>query len=328
MKRLITAMTTGIACLALVTSAALAQGKPEKADITIGLPVTTSTFLPIYLANEQGYFKKEGLNVKIIAFHGGTDLVRGMIAGAVDVGVTSLAGVTVGIKAGQPLRVFYGGFNMAVFDWYAVKGIKSMADTKGKRFGISRIGSSTDLLTRYALKVSGVDPKSVTMIQGGGSAPRLAAMDAGQIDVNIFAPPDKFIAADKGYHLIFRQRDIAPDYPFHVFFATQDFIKKDPNTIKALLRAVVKGIRTAKADKKLAEKVLVDSVGVNPKLAGRTYDDFIDKIYEDGRLPSDKGMKTFWELGLMSGKYKTAWPTSRYLDPTYINSYSKWKPVK
>ncbi len=201
MKRLITAMTAGIACLALATSAALAQGKPEKADITIGLPVTTSTFLPLYLAQQQGYFKSEGLNVKIIAFHGGTDLVRGMIAGAVDVGVTSLAGVTVGIKAGQPLRVFYGGFNMAVFDWYAVKSIKSMADTKGKRFGISRIGSSTDLLTRYALKVSGVDPKSVKIVQGGGSNPRLAAMDAGQIDVNIFAPPQKFIAADKGYNL-------------------------------------------------------------------------------------------------------------------------------
>ena len=205
MKRLIAAVTAGVACAALLTGAAFAQGKPEKTDITIGLPVTTSTFLPIYMAKQQGYFKKEGLNVKIIAFHGGTDLVRGMIAGAVDVGVTSLAGVTVGIKAGQPLRVFYGGFNMAVFDWYAVKSIKSMADTKGKRFGISRIGSSTDLLTRYALKVSGVDPKSVKIIQGGGSNPRLAAMDAGQIDVNIFAPPQKFIAADKGYNRIFRQ---------------------------------------------------------------------------------------------------------------------------
>jgi NitT/TauT family transport system substrate-binding protein len=328
MKRLITAMTAGIACLALTTSAALAQGKPEKADITIGLPVTTSTFLPVYMAKQQGYFKDEGLNVKIVAFHGGTDMVRGMIAGAVDVGVTSLAGVTVGIKAGQPLRVFYGGFNMTVFDWYAVKGIKSMADTKGKRFGISRIGSSTDLLTRYALKVSGVDPKSVKIIQGGGSNPRLAAMDAGQIDVNIFAPPQKFTAADKGYNLIFRQSDIAPDYPFHVFFSTQDFIKKHPNTIKALLRAIVRGIRTAKADKKLSEKVLEDQVGIGAKYAGRTYDDFINKIYEDGRLPSAKGMKAFWNLGLMSGKYKSAWPKSRYLDPTYINSYNKWKPKK
>lgn len=328
MKRLITGLATGITCLALVTSAAQAQGKPEKADLTIGLPVTTSTFLPIYLAKQQGYFKDEGLNVKIVAFHGGTDLVRGMIAGAVDVGVTSLAGVTVGIKAKQPLRVFYGGFNMAVFDWYAVKGIKSMADVKGKRFGISRVGSSTDLLTRYALKVNGIDPKSVKIVQGGRSSPRLAAMDSGQIDVNIFAPPETFIAADKGYNRILRQSDIAPDYPFHVFFSTQDFIKSNPNTIKAILRSFVRAVRTAKADKKLSEKVLVDQVGIDPKFAGRTYDEIIDNIYEDGRLPSDKGMKAFWDLGLMSGKYKEPWPKSRYLDPTYMNSYNEWKPKK
>lgn len=328
MKRLITAMTAGVAGLALMTSAALAQGKPEVSDITIGLPVTTSTFLPVYMAKQEGYFKKEGLNVKIVAFHGGTDLVRGMIAGAVNVGVTSLAGVTVGIKAGQPLRVFYSGLNMTVFDWYAVKGIKSMADTKGKRFGISRIGSSTDLLTRYALKVSGVNPKSVTFIQGGGSNPRLAAMDAGQIDVNIFAPPQKFIAADKGYNLIFRQSNIAPDYPFHVFFAMQSFIKKNPNTIKAILRAYVKGVRKAKADKQLSEKVLEEQVGIKAKYAGRTYDDFIGKIYEDGRLPSAAGMKAFWNMGIMSGKYKSAWPKSRYLDPTYIDTYNQWKPKK
>lgn len=326
MKRLIVAMTAGVACLSLATAAALAQGKPEKADITIGLPVTTSTFLPIYMAKHEGYFKQEGLNIKIVAFHGGTDMVRGMIAGAVDVGVTSLAGVTVGIKAGQPLRVFYAGLNMTVFDWYAVKSIKSMADTEGKRFGISRVGSSTDLLTRYALKDSGVDPKSVKIVQGGGSNPRLAAMDAGQLDVNIFAPPQKFIAADKGYNRIFRQADIAPDYPFHVFFATQDFIKSHPNTIKAVLRAFVKGVRKAKADKTLSEKVLEEAVGIKAQYAGRTYDDFIGEVYEDGRMPSDKGMKAFWELGLMSGKYKSAWPKSRYLDPTYIDSYNEWKP--
>jgi len=328
MTRLTAITTAGVACLTLLTGNAFPQGKPEKPNLTIGLPVTTSTFLPLYLAEYQGYFKNEGLNVKIVAFHGGTDMVRGMIAGAVDVGVTSLAGVTVGIKAKQPLRVFYGGFNMTVFDWYAVKSIKSLADAKGKRFGISRIGSSTDLLTRYALKVNGIDPKSVQIIQGGRSSPRLAAMDSGQIDVNIFAPPETFIAADKGYNRILRQSDIAPDYPFHVFFATQDFIKSNPNTIKAILRSFVRAVRTAKADKKLSEKVLVDKVGIDPKFAARTYDEIIDKIYEDGRLPSDKGMKAFWELGLMSGKYKEAWPKSRYLDTTYLNSYSEWKPAK
>lgn len=328
MHRTLKTIAAGLAGLALMAGSASAQGKPEKTDITVGLPVTTSTFLPLYLAQEEDMFKQQGLNVKIVAFHGGTDLVRAMIAGSVDVGVTALAGVTLGIAAGQPLKVFYGGFDMAVFDWYAVPSIKSMADTKGKRFGVSRLGSSTDFLTRYALEISGVDPKSVKIVQGGGSVSRLAAMAAGQLDVNILAPPEKFIAADKGYNLIFRQTQIAPDYPFHVFFATEKFLKSNPNTVKALLRAHVKGIRLAKADKARALKVLEDKVKLDKKYAGRTYDDFIGNIYEDGHLPSDKGMAAFWKIGMMSGQYKEPWPKSRYLDSTFLDSYNQWKPAK
>jgi ABC-type nitrate/sulfonate/bicarbonate transport system substrate-binding protein len=328
MKRLLKSITAGVACIAALGGSALAQDKPEKTEITVGLPVTTSTFLPLYLAQDEGYFKNQGLNVKIVAFHGGTELVRAMIAGAVDVGVTSLAGVTIGIKAGQPIKVFYGGFDMALFDWYAVKSIKSMADTKGKRFGVSRLGSSTDFLTRYALQNSGVDPKSVQIIQGGGSIPRLAAMDAGQLDVNILASPEKFIAADKGYNLVYKQTQIAPDYPFHVFFATEGFLKKDANTVKALLRGFVKGVRNAKADKARSVETLEKRVKLDKKYAGRAYDDFIGKIYEDGRLPSAKGMQTFWKIGMMSGEYKTPWPESRYLDSTFIDSYNQWKPTK
>lgn len=329
MKKLTTGLLALLAAVVLPAGMAAAQDAPEKAKITIGLPVTTSTFLPLYMADEAGYFEEEGLDVEIVAFRGGTDLVRGMIAGAVDVGVTSLAGVTVGIAAEQPLKVFYGGFNMAVFDWYAVEGIDSIEAAKGKRFGVTRVGSSTDFLTRYALQQKGLDPaKDVQIIQGGGSVERLAAMEAGQIDVNIFATPEKFMAADAGYTPILKQTDIAPDYPFHVFFATEEFIGGNPNTIKAILRGFVKGVRMAKSDKDAAVKVLVDRVGMEEAYAARGYDDFIDNVFEDGHLPSEAGMKAFWDIGIESGEFTEAWPTERYLDPTFIDSYEQWKPAE
>jgi NitT/TauT family transport system substrate-binding protein len=319
-----------IAALVAATYAPVTvYAEPEVSELTIGLPVTTSTFLPLYVAEENGYFQDEGIDVDIVAFKGGTDLVRGMIAGAVEVGVTSLAGVNVGIAAEQPLKAFYGGFNMAVFDWYAVEGITSVADSQGKRWGVSRLGSSTDLLTRFALQNAGLDPDTdVTIVQGGGSPPRLAAMDAGQLDVNIFAPPEKFIAAEEGYNLILRQADLAPDYPFHVFFTTEDFLANNPETIKAILRASVRGIRAAKANKDAAVSVLVDRVGLDAAYAGRTYDDFIEMIFEDGRMPSAEGMKAFWDLGIMSGDYDAAWDEEKYLDRTYIDSFDDWKPAE
>lgn len=315
------------AALGFAFVAGPAHAKPEKAKITIGLPVTAATFLPLYLAEDEGLFKKEGLDVKVIAFRGGTALVKAMIGGNVDIGLTSLAGVNVGIAAKQPLKVFYAGFNMAIFDWYATPKIKSMKDVKGTKWGISRYGSSTDFLTRYALAARGLNPEAdVKIIQGGRSSTRLAAQKAGQLDVNIFIAPETFMAADIGYNRILRQTDLAEDYPFHVYFAKEDFIAKNPNTIIALLRAHVRGVRLAKSDKERSLKSLRKHIKMDPKYLGRTYDSFINFIHEDGRLPSEKGLDVFFDMGVKSGTYKEKWPKSRYWMSKFADSYNQWKP--
>jgi len=308
-------------------AAGSADAKPEKSKITIGLPVTAATFLPLYIAEDEGFLKSEGLDVKIIAFRGGSALVKAMIAGNVDIGLTSLAGVNIGIAAKQPLKAFYAGFNMAVFDWYSNPKIKTMKDVKGSKWGISRYGSSTDFLTRYALSSRGLDPtKDVKIIQGGRSSTRLAAQKAGQLDVNIFIAPQTFMAAEAGYNLLLKQTDLAADYPFHVYFSKENFIKKNHQTILALLRAHVKGVRVAKTDKARALKSLGKHIRMDPKYLGRTYDSFIGFIHEDGRLPSQKGLDVFFDMGVKSGTYKSKWPKSRYWNPKYVDSYNKWKP--
>jgi len=327
MNRLSRVLTAAVAATLAVATSAAAQVTPEKPKVTIGLPVHTSTFLPLYMAEEAGFFHEEGLDAEIVAFRGGTEVVRGMVAGAVDIGVGAFAEALVGIESGQPIKVFYGGFNMAVFDWYSVPSIKTLEQAKGARFGITTVGSSTDFLTRYALSSRGLDPRrDVRIVQGGGSGPRMAAMAAGQLDVNIFATPEKFMAADQGYNLLMRQTDIAEDYPFHVFYAKQDFLTTRPNTAKAVLRAFVKGVRLAKADKDRSVKLLVAKTGIEEKYSARAYDDFIGKIYEDGRMPSEAGMTAFWNMGIQNGTYKEAWSPDRYLFPAFMQTYNEWKP--
>lgn len=319
----------GLALLAgaLASSPAWAQGKPEKTSVTIGLPVTTSTLLPLYLAEEEGYFKKEGLDVKLVAFRGGSSMVMGLVADSVQVGVGALTGVMAGINAGQDLNVFYGGFNMAIFDWYAVPKIKTFKDAAGARIGVSTYGSSTDFLTRYALKLNGINPKmGAQIIQGGASAGRMAAMDSGQLDINILAPPEKFLARERGYNLVLRQTDLAPDYPFHVFFATKSYIAQNPNTLRAVLRAAIRGMRLAKSDKQRSIKVLVARVGIDPKYAERTYDEIVQGMFEDGHLPGDAGMNAFFDSGIEAGVYKDRWPKEKYWNGQFQKSYGDWKP--
>lgn len=300
----------------------------EKPHLNIGLISTTATYLPLYVALDEGLFTKEGLQVDLLNFRGGSDLIKALVAGSIDVGVVSLAEVTAGIDAGQPLKAFYGGFNVPAFSWYAAPSIKTIADAKGKRFGVTQFGSSTDFLTRYALVANGLDPeRDVQIVQGGDSPTRLAAMKAGQIDVNIFAPPDTFIAADQGYKMIFSQKDLAPDYPYHTFAAAESFIADDPNTLRALLRGFIRGLRLAKQDKELAMRALAKRVKMDPKYVEPTYQDFIGYLYEDGRLPSEKGLQTFFEMGIRAGRFKQRWPSQKYWNPAFAETFDQWKPA-
>ncbi len=200
--------------------AGAAEIKPEKIKIKVGMSLNSSTFLPVYLAIDQGFFKKEGLDVELVTFTGGSELIKGVVSGSIDIGYSGLASLSLGIDAGQKMKVFYAGNNSPEFYWYAIPKIKSFAESKGKRIGITRFGSTTDFITRYALKSKGLDPvKDVQIVQAGASPARMAAMDKGQLDVSIFANPDNLIAEDKGYTLILRQKDLAEEFPMQDFYA-------------------------------------------------------------------------------------------------------------
>ena len=299
----------------------------EKTHLTIGLAVPTATYLPLYVGVDEGTFARQGLQVDLVEFRGGSELIKAVVSRSIDVGVVSLAEITAGIDAGQPLKAFYAGFNIPDFDWYGPASIKSLAAAKGKRIGITQYGSSTDFITRYALTVNGLDPsKDVQIIQAGPPATRLAAMRAGQLDISIFATPEKFLAEEGGYKLIYSQKQLSDDYPQHMIFATESFLAGSPNTVKALLRGHALGVRLAKQDKQLAERSLTKHLQIDPKYLDRTYSDVIGHLYEDGRLPDEKSLQVFFEMGIKAGRYSERWPLARFWIPTYVDSYRQWMP--
>jgi NitT/TauT family transport system substrate-binding protein len=315
------------ACALATPRPGFAQPQPEDKEVVLGITLATATFLPIFIAEQEGFFAKQGLDVKVVGFRGGSDLTRGLVARSVDIGVASPAGVIGALQAGQNVKVFYGGFNQTPFEWYALPSIKSIADLRGKAIGITRFGSSTDVLTRMVLARGGLNPdKDVKIVQGGGSPERLAAMEAGQIAAGPFASPHTFMAADRGYTLLARQSDFMPDYPVQSFFAMGPYIDANPETLKRVLRAFVLGIRFAKANRDISIKTLIDKAGLEEAYAARVYDEMIDGFREDGRLGSEAGIRAFIEMGVLSGEFEKPWPLEAYWVDRFHATYNEWKP--
>ncbi|MEO3388100.1 ABC transporter substrate-binding protein [Mesorhizobium sp. CAU 1741] len=301
----------------------------EATDVKIGISINDSTFLPLYLAEEEGYFSDEGLNVEVVVFRGGSDLTRALVAEAVNIAIAAPTSVLSAITAGQDLKVFFGGFNHTPFYWYAVPPIASVEDAKGKRFAITRFGSSTDALTRYMLTNAGLDPDAdVQIVQGGNSPERLTAMETGQIDATITSYPFNFLAEERGYNLIASQRDAMPDFPIQSVYAAQSYIDGHPETIKAMLRGLIRGMKLAKSDKERAIKALVDRVGLDERYAQMAYDDLITGWNEDGLLASEEGLKAFFDMAIAVGDAAEPWPLERFWDDRFVSTIDEWRDAQ
>lgn len=300
------------------------EKKLEKTSLKIGLPLDTATFLPFYVAESKGFFKDEGLDVEIFGFQGDAGVVQALAGDSVDISAASLTGLVKSIDSKQPFIAFWGGFNQSDFEWYSPK-ITSMEAANGKTFGITSYGSLTDVLTRYAIKEAGLNPdKDVKILQAGGSAARIAAMESGQMDVSILATPFKFMAKDQGMNLLLSEREeISKTYPNHVVYSKQDFVKNNPETIKAMLRAIVKANEDIEKNPDDAAKVLVDKLKLEEKYAKLSVEDITPGFDKRGGI-DQAGLEFFWKISVEAGDVDTPWEDEKWLDNSFIETQDEW----
>ena len=245
----------------------------------------------------------------------------------VDISVSSVPGLVEGIKSGQKFKASGAGFNQPNFEWYALPKYKSIAHTKGGKYGISKFGALTDFLTRYALRTAGLDPeKDVTILQLGGSPQSLPALEAGQIDAAILAAPSTYVAAEKGFVKLMSQKDvIAPDWPLHVVFAKEEYIAKNPNTIKAFLRANGKAMDWIKANPEEAAQIASKQTKFKVEYCRKFLEEYKDYWFADGRIAS-KGLKVFWEIAVQAGDVTEPWPDSpNGSTASFLKTQNQWR---
>jgi NitT/TauT family transport system substrate-binding protein len=309
------------------TGSASSGGAAEKQDmsITVGLPVHDASYAPVYLAADKGFFKEEGLDVKLVAFQSGSDLGKAVIGGSVEIANSAMSEMVLGINQGQKLKAFWGGMNMLSFSWWARPPIKNIQDAKGKKWGVTRVGSSTDFLTRYLMTKDGLDPEKDASIVGvGPAAGAQAAIQANQIQVATASQPSNFFYEDEGYAKIGSQADFSKSYPTHVSYSREEFLTKNPKAVDAYVRAVARGTALAKSDRAAAEATMAKYPKVPDKYLARSYDENLPGWAEDGALPPKEDMDIFWDIGVQNKQWPKPLEESQWLDRKWLDSYPEW----
>jgi len=313
-----------------------AQAQIEKRDVHIAVGGQASFYyLPLTIAERLGYFKEEGLNIRISDFAGGAVALRAVVGGSADV-VSGAYEHTISLQSKkQYFQAFVaqGRLPQIAFGVASAKAgsIKSFKDLKGLRVGVSAPGSSTHNLVKQLLAKGGLDPnKDVSVIGVGLGATAINALKSGQIDaISNTDPVMTKLEQDKAIKVLADTRTVkgttevwgAP-LPAGCLHAPIEFVQKNPNTVQALANAIVR------ADKWIAKSSATDVARVVPEshlLGDRalylfSFDKVREAISPDG-LFSDAGAKaTVQGLGTFDPIIKAA---QIDLAKTYTNEFAR-----
>lgn len=246
-----TLIGTGLAVAALPTLG-LAQSL-EKPKLTIAVGgKNLFYYLPLTIAEQQGYFKAEGLDVTIVDFAGGAKALQAVVGGSADV-VSGAFEHTINMQAkGQAMRAFVlqGLAPQIVLgvNPKTMPNFKSIADLKGKKIGVTAPGSSTNVLVNYVLAKAGLKPSDVSIIGVGAANGAVAAMRSGQIDAISNLDPVITLLQRSGDLKIVTDTRIVSEaekvfggpMPAGCLYAPQPFLDKNPQTAQALTNALVR----------------------------------------------------------------------------------------
>ncbi len=145
----------------------------------------------MWYAFEKGIFKDNGLEVDMQAISGGAQTSAALLANQIQIAQFGGSEALSANAAGADLVVVANMAPVYPYILYAQKAIKTLADLKGKKVGVSNKGGSSDIATRAALKANGIDPdKDVQILAVGSHANRTAALLNGSIDAGVDDPPE------------------------------------------------------------------------------------------------------------------------------------------
>ena len=286
--------------------------------ILVGLSSVNIAFLPVYVSQEKGFFKDEGLDVLFVMFNAGSTNLQALIGGDIQIMGSAFVETIGGRAAGFDVKNFWGICNLMPFQLYSQPGFNSMKEAKGKRFAISRFGSLTDFLTRATLNHFGINPKEVTIMQIGSTPARFAALTAKGVDASIVWFPVTEIAKSKGFVKLLDLKEVFPEWPYETFAAKESWLNKEKATVTRFLRAYQRGVKHTLENKEDGVKAIRKYVKMDPAYAPLGYDEYRDSFPINGRL-AEKAIPVVIEQEFESGRIKRKITLDELVDHSFMS---------
>jgi NitT/TauT family transport system substrate-binding protein len=291
-------------------------------------------YLPLTIANINGYFKQEGLEVKVSNFAGGSKALQAVVGGSADV-VSGAYEHTINLQSKAQMFqcvVLQGRAPMIVVgvSTKTMPDYKTPADFKGKRIGVTAPGSSTSMLFEFFLAKHGLKGSDVSFVGVGAGAGAVSAVQSGQVDAIVnLDPVISILEANKSIKVILDTRTIKDtidvfggNMPAGCLYLSNDYIAANPNTTQAMVNAMVRADKWIQANgadgvvKVVPESYLLG----NPEVYKLSVQRSLEGLSPNGLMPAD-GPET--ALRALAEFKKGFDPKSIDLAKTWTNTFAE-----
>jgi NitT/TauT family transport system substrate-binding protein len=272
--RIIALMAISITFASPSAFAAEVGGKPEKSDVVVTYAQPSGAFTPIWLAYEAGLFKKYGLNASLQLLTPQVS-AQAVISEEADFYTDGPDLINARLHGGQ-VKYFGGTIQQLVFQIWAAKEIKTIQDLKGKAVAASTPRAALDTATREALKKNGLAPDKDVQILYVQSVPAiLSAILGGKTAAGTLSAPNTIKAKESGLNLLVDVGKLNIPAFQVAYGATEKYLKNNPNTVYAFLKAIAEAVVLSKQDSAAAKKAIAKYAKIDdgPTIDG-TYDAF------------------------------------------------------
>ncbi|MDP2605749.1 MAG: ABC transporter substrate-binding protein [Deltaproteobacteria bacterium] len=235
-------------------------GAAELREITLGLvSANWSTQLPIAVAQQAGFFKEEGVQVHSVTIaSGGTLMVAILTSGHADLVISGVAAIMRAIARGAPVVVISGVQTKIDYALIGAKGLARLGDLRGKRVGVTSIGSFSEFAVIESLRRSGlIKDKDYTLLAAGGTVLRIGALKAGKVDAIPLSSSERVAVEAEGFPVLQEVGAVLSEIPSSVLVAAKKFAAKEPETVVRFIRALSKSMRLIKSDKEKAIQLAI-----------------------------------------------------------------------
>jgi len=304
----------------LVLTAERGYGQVKGAPVRVAYSALSAGIGVLWLTHEQGIFRKHGLQSNLVYMRSGTTAAQALLAGEIDFGHLSPAPMLTAWAQGGDIVWLATTIHQMVFTLITDASITKPSDLKGKRIGITRIGSASDLALRTALESLSLAPKDVALISMGGIPDILSGMKAGAVNGGILSPPTSTAARDLGYRALVHIPDLGKEFTFSGIAAKRSFVQAQPEIVRSFTAALADGAKTYKEDSRAAVTVLRKYMRADDRILEGGYKEY-DAAISSPPYPGLKALAAVRDSLLESTPQLKDLDLQKFVDDRFIKSH-------